>query len=541
MKRRKFLQLSALSSTSALFLNGHKVQALTQSSFLNQIPEHVIDGRSLVLIQLRGGNDGLNTLVPYNQYDDYAAMRPTIKLQEIGPNAAYQLDTTLSLDSQMLLHPSLTGFKTLYDAGKMNIIKAVGYPTLNKSHFAGRALMFKGGDGTPINANKTNGWIARFLHSGYDHTTYEDPLGIQLGSRKPSLGFHSEHEHKVDINLTGQDVSGYYNTISNIGNPIPPFVPETDHGENINFVNSTEIATNLYSERISTVFNAGSNQGVYSDTNLSDQLKTVARLIKGGAKTKIYLVTTDGYDTHADQVADSANSHTGTHADLLSELSNAMLEFQTDLELMGLDEKVITSTFTEFGRKPYENGSLGTDHGTLGPMFVIGKYVKPGIRGTNLDLSQVNIHFEETAMQHDYRQVFSTLIADFLGASSDVILQTEFEDFDEDQKIDLIQDAQVVDTALSISNAQILTKSVACFPNPILSDCTLRFESQFNFEITLQCYDLNGRLVFTLIKSVVSGLNFIELDLKSLKKGNYVLALKDNSLKLIASKHLIKM
>ena len=186
MKRRKFLQLSALGSSSALFLNGHKVQALTQSSFLNQIPEHVIDGRSLVLIQLRGGNDGLNTLVPFNQYDAYAAMRPTIKLQETGPNAAFQLDTTLPLENQMLLHPSLTGFKTLYDAGKMNIIKAVGYPTLNKSHFAGRALMFKGGDGTPANANKTNGWMARFLHSGYDHTTYEDPLGIQLGSRKPS-------------------------------------------------------------------------------------------------------------------------------------------------------------------------------------------------------------------------------------------------------------------------------------------------------------------------------------------------------------------
>ena len=115
------------------------------------------------MVQLRGGNDGLNTIIPLDQYDTYANLRPTIKLKNSGSNAAIQLDSTLSNEDQMLIHPSLTAFKELYDSGKLNIVHSVGYPIVNKSHFAGRAMMFKGGDGTPENSQKTSGWMARFL------------------------------------------------------------------------------------------------------------------------------------------------------------------------------------------------------------------------------------------------------------------------------------------------------------------------------------------------------------------------------------------
>ncbi|MDG1037507.1 MAG: hypothetical protein P8O89_01035, partial [Polaribacter sp.] len=183
MDRRKFIRLTALGSASTFLVNGHVANAFNQTAAINGIPPEIIDGRSIVLVQLRGGNDGLNTVIPLNQYDTYANLRPKIK-QSItagNPNKAIELDSTLALEDQVYLHPEFIDFKDLYDQGKLNIIHGVGYPVVNKSHFASRALMFKGGDGTPENSNKDDGWMARYLHAHYDLNDYQDPLGIQLG------------------------------------------------------------------------------------------------------------------------------------------------------------------------------------------------------------------------------------------------------------------------------------------------------------------------------------------------------------------------
>jgi len=540
MKRRKFLQLSALSSASSLLLNGHQINAFTKTTLLNDIPEAVIDGRSIVMVQLSGGNDGLNTVIPTNQYDAYAALRPTIKLNNSGNNSAIPLDTTLDLDDQVLIHPSLTSFKNLYDAGKLNLIHSVGYPIINKSHFAARALMFKGGDGTVENNNKTNGWMARFLHAGYEPTSYQDPLGIQLGSKKPSVGFHSEHEHKVDVNLSGQDISGYYNVISNIGNPTPTNIPASDYKNNIDFINDIEVSANNYSQRISEVFNAGQNSTTvtYPDKDLANQLKTVAKMIKGGSKTKIFLVLIDGFDNHSGQVASAATSHLGKHADLLEEVGTSIKAFQDDLEALGIDEQVVTATFTEFGRKPVENGNLGTDHGNLGPMFVIGTHVNGGVSGTNMGLSSVAKHFDETDMQHDYRQVFSTLISDFLGASTSVIEGTEFTPYSGTHKINLITENQKAGDNLAVDTFSKEASSL--YPNPVFDFCTLKFNSKETFRGHVVLYNLKGMLVFQTTKDFNSGINFEPLNLEHLKSGMYILAVKDAYNKTLYTHQLVK-
>ena len=539
MKRRKFLHLSALSSACALILNGFKVSAFSKTALFNQIPASIIDGRSLVMIQLIGGNDGLNTLIPLNQYDDYASLRPTLKLNNTGLNTAINLDSTLPIEDQMLLHPSLLGFKSLYDAGKLNVINSVGYPILTKSHFTGRALVLKGGDGTPQNANKTSGWMARYLNSGYNYSEYSDPLGIQLGSKKPSLGFHSEHEHKVDINLSGQDVSGYYSVISNIGNPIPSNIPESEFGENIAFITQTEAATNSYSQRISEVFDAGSNSAaVYPDYDLANQLKTVAKMIKGGSETKIFLVTAKGYDTHANQVEDGGNSHLGVHADLLTELGDSVKAFHDDLEALGIDEKVVSSTFTEFGRKPLENGNYGSDHGNLGSMFVIGSSVNPGVTGTNLDLSSIVKHFDEGQMQHDYRQVFTTLLTDFLGASSDVITGTEFSEFDGDQKLDLIGSSHNV---FSTESILVKKQKLMLYPNPVEELFVLKFESKLTFRGYIVIYNILGAVVFNSPHDFNYGINILApIDIRNFEPGHYILAIKDGMNSTIDKKRLVK-
>ena len=539
MKRRKFLQLSALSSASSLLLNGHTASAFSKTALLNGIPESIIEGRSLVMIQLLGGNDGLNTLIPLNQYDKYANLRPTVKIKNTGVNGAIPLDSTLPLEDQILIHPSLIGFKSLYDAGKLNIIQSVGYPEPTKSHFAARALMFKGGDGTPENANKNSGWMARFLHSGYNIDDFEDPLGIQLGSRKPSLGFLSQHEHKVDVNLTGQNVSGYYNVISNIGNPKPTDIPDSEYGDNIDFIANTEVSTNAYSERISEVFDAGSNSNVnYPDYKLADQLKTVARMIKGGSKTKIFLVSLGGFDTHASQVLSTSESHKGKHADLLKELGDSVKAFQEDIEALGIDQKIVSATFTEFGRKPKENGNLGTDHGNLGPMFVIGTHVNGGVSGTNLNLSGVTKHFDETKMQFDYRQVFSTIISDFLGASTDVVNGTEFSDYDGSNKMDLIGDAHKADGNLGIPLMQ--DEEASLYPNPVDDACTLKFDAREMYRGHIVLYNLQAGIAFQLQQDFTPGVNIIPLSLSHLSEGVYILAVKDNYNNTLKSIKLIK-
>jgi len=525
MKRRKFIQISSTGSLAGVMLNGHLVNAFTRTKLLNNVSEDIIRDRSLVMIQLSGGNDGLNTIIPKNQYDKYASIRPTIRIRESGANAGIELDTTLGTQDQTLLHPNLQPFKDLWDQGKLNIVHGVGYPQLNKSHFSGRALMSKGGDGTDENNNKPNGWMARYLHSAFDHTTYQDPLGIQLGNKKPADEFHSDEEHKVDINLSGQDTAGFYSQLSNIGNPLADYGNMTsEYIDNIKFINGMELTATNYAERISTVFNAGSNAVTYPQFDLANQLKTVAKLISGGSKTKIFLLRIDGFDNHANQVDSQNNSHLGKHADLLTELSESIKAFQSDLEQLGIDENVVTTTFTEFGRKPIENGNKGTDHGNLGPMFVIGTGVKPGFTGTHLSLDSFTYggnvkHFDlGTQMQHDYRQVYASIIGDFLGASSSTMMDTEFDAYDVN-RLNLIS-SPILSSHYKNSPKSNLLKVV---PNPVVNDLILLYRSSEWMRGGVKVYDLQGRIIEELTVDFSSGTNQIPLNFSHLSSGLYVL------------------
>ena len=542
MKRRKFIHLSSTGTLAGFMLNGHMVNAFTRTKLLDNISEDVIRDRCIVMIQLSGGNDGLNSIIPKNQYDRYANIRPTIRIKETGSNAGIELDPSLGVADETLLHPNLSAFKELWDEGKLNIVHGVGYPQLNKSHFSGRALMSRGGDGTDANSNKPDGWMARYLHSAFDHTTYQDPLGIQLGNKKPADEFHSDEEHKIDINLSGQDAAGFYSQLSNIGNPLADYGDMTsEYIDNINFINGMEVTATNYAERISAVFNAGSNAVTYPQFDLADQLKTVAKMISGGSKTKIFLLRIDGFDNHANQVDSQNNSHLGKHADLLTELSESIKAFQDDLEQLGIDENVVTTTFTEFGRKPIENGNKGTDHGNLGPMFVIGKGVNPGFTGTHLSLDNFTYggnvkHFDlDTQMQHDYRQVYASIIGDFLGASSTTIIDTEFDDYDVN-RLNLISSPILSNPYENTTNRISLTIS----PNPVENDLIIRFRSLEWLRGGVQVHDLQGRTVEDLTVDFSSGINQIPLNLSHLSKGLYVLKVVDDRNQTIATSKFAK-
>lgn len=476
MKRRDFLKLSA--TTSAMGLLPLELRAMLKSVNINSCD---VSNRKLVLINLAGGNDGLNTTIPINDYDTYANLRPSIKISDSGSNSYLTLDNTLP-DNQLIgLHPALTGFKSLYDKGWMRVLQSVGYPAQNKSHFASTDLYSTGNDGNSWSNGNESGWIGRFMETYYANELNNlYPLGVQIGSNKTSLGFHGETEHGLAINISGQDPSGFYSELNGLGGAPPSVIANSDYGLELQYIIDTDRLSNQYSQAISNAFNSGNNTNSYPDTDLSNQLKTVARLISGGLETKIYIVRIGGFDTHNNQ-NNNENTIEGKHNDLLTEVSEAIRSFFVDLDSQSLSDDVVGLTFSEFGRKAKENGNFGTDHGEIAPMFVFGKPVNGGVSGNNVDLSEATSdnNFQLETVQFDYRQIFGTLLQNFLG-SNDTVIDTAFFNYTNNQSFtnskinELIKDSFSVGVdcysqtlSLEEFNPQTPHKEWFVYPNPV--------------------------------------------------------------------------
>ena len=536
MKRRNFIQLTA--SASALSLLPTEVFALFKSAGMTTCPD--VNAKKIVLIQLAGANDGLNTLVPLNQYDAYASLRPNIKLNNVGAsNGLINLDTTLALENQVGLHPSLTGFKSLYDSGFMRVIQGVGYPSQDKSHFKSTDLWLTGGDGTQANNNLESGWMGRFLESYYsDFLTADFPLGIQLGSSDNSLGFHGEVEHGMSININGQDPSGFYSIVNGLGGAPPTNIPNSEYGNLIQFILDSDNETNIYAQAISTAFNSGTNSAAvtYPSTSLANQLKSVARFISGGLQTKVYLVKIGGFDTHDAQVATNTTTHLGEHADLLTQVSEAINCFITDLNSQNLGDDVIAVPFSEFGRKAGENGNLGTDHGEIAPMFVFGKSINPGISGTNINLSEAVLanNFQVQTVQHDYRRVFSTILQDWFGASNQTLDLTFYDhtinsSYANNKVSDLIKTANTVpascytDSLLTV-NDFVKGNDIVVYPNPSFESISINTNNNPIYVVSV--YSIDGKFI-TSYKNPMSSDNFT-INVQDLAVGLYTIKVDTN-------------
>ncbi|MBP7272468.1 MAG: DUF1501 domain-containing protein [Saprospiraceae bacterium] len=565
MNRRKFLRLSAPLTMSPFVLNGAVVRPFFSNSLMQNLAAcDGVSDRVLVLVQLKGGNDGLNTVIPINIYDTYRNLRPDIAITDTGASAYLPLDTTLPETKQVGLHPAMVGLKQMYDDGRLNVVQGVGYQTQNLSHFKSTDLWLSGGDGTSQNFNIGTGWMGRYLDYTYPDLAgnptlqFPDPLGIQLGDSKASLGFHTGEEHAAAINLSGQDPAGFYNLVSEIGGAPIVNVPNSEYGEELLYIMDVEQSTNKYAQRITQVFNAGNNSSVnYGDpadgNNISDlgnQLKTVARLIKGGCKTKIYLVNLSGFDTHNAQI-DLPDTSTGTHANLLRTLSVAVKAFHDDLAELGLDEQVISVTFSEFGRKVAQNGSFGTDHGSLAPMFIIGKQVAAGITGVNADLATATTDGQYAAdqLQNDYRQVFTTLLQDWLGASNNAIQATLFDEY-LTQKLPLIDGAAVVSADCYIDNATtVSTKDfyksgnikLSVSPNPTSSVATIKLQTTKTADALLSIYNSLGVQLFYLPIRLQSGDNQFTFGVDEFPSGNYFVHIRSLDYSIRGAEKLVVM
>ena len=549
MKRREFVKLS--STASALGLLPFEVGAALKLA--NSTMNCDVSSRKLVLIELRGGNDGLNTLIPYDNYGYYSSvLRPDIYIPDVN-FSDQAVDTLLPSNQQLMFHPALlegqhnSGFKGLYQSGMLRILQSVGYPSANKSHFASIDLWSTGNDGNSWNNGKDSGWMGRFMEEAYSNLLPSNfPLGIQLGSSNTWLGFHAEHEHGIAMNIEGQDSENFYTVLNGLSGQPPSNIPNNSHyGAELQYVVDTDASANIYSQSIQNAFNApGSNNlAAYPDTDLANQLKTVARLIRGGIETKVYMVTIGGFDTHNAQNQGSGDIN-GRHSELLNEVSTAVDAFVKDVNSDSIGDDIIGITFSEFGRKAKQNGNLGTDHGEIAPMFVFGKPVQGGVSGINVDLTEAtsNNNWQIKTVQHDYRQVFATLMQDFLGAENAVVDnaffdQTNNESFSGKKIQDIIKPSHYVDsTCYALSNNTTKYETFwAAYPNPVYDKLFINPITN-NSQVKYDICNTSGKLIKS--GKLDMQLGYSAIDMASLPHGLYVVTLQANGMQ--ETKKIIK-
>ena len=545
MKRRGFLKKIPVAASAPVVLSGLPVGLLAKGQ-LQQVVSTTANDKVLVLIQLHGGNDGLNAVIPIDQYAQYYNLRPNIAIPDNGSRGYIPLDSTIDLADQVGLHPDMVGTKALYDQGKAAIVQGVSYENHNGSHFRSRDIMFMGGD---FDDYLGSGWMGRYLDhcfpnypDAYPTAEMPDPLGLEIGT-SVSLAFH--RDNGIPVAVAAHDPEGFFDLINNTGGLPPESVMDTYYGQELQWIMNIEANSNQYADRLKEVFDNGSNTpGVtYPETYplsasrlnnpLAPQLKLIARMLSGGSKTRIFLTRIGGFDTHGNQV-ESYDPTLGNHAALLYHISSAVEAFQNDLQGLGLEDRVVTATFSEFGRRAASNASYGTDHGNAAPMFVFGKAVKPGIIGTNPDL--LNLPGDNIPMQVDYRQVFTTILHDWMEASDQAMVQTLFDGF-LDQKLDLFGSV-ITSTRDEFISRRFKLNSV--YPNPVRDRTTFSYYINTPVLVNLELLDAGGRRIRSLISQQQGiGEHHVTFDLSDLKPGTYVYRMKAGPLDV--AKKLIKI
>lgn len=513
MQRRKFLKQTIQGALLPSILGGLSVKAWANSPLLQSLSgannDHV-----LVLVQLSGGNDGLNTLIPLEFYSDYNRIRPNIAIPE---NRVLALNNNLKTG----LHPSLTGMQQMYNEEKLCAIQAVGYPSPNGSHFRSMDIWLTGSD---TNQYLSTGWAGRYLNHqfpnypiGFPNDVMPDPLALQIGSVLSPV-FLSP----TGFNALAIDESlNFYNLIDAIQDP----VPNTPSGNELTYLRTVAKQTNRYAEAITSAAAKVTQQSPYpADNYLAAQLKAVAKLVAGGLKTKIYMVSMGEFDTHAGQV-NGGNTLTGNHSALLKQVSEAITAFTKDLKFLGVSNRVLGMTFSEFGRRMQSNGSLGTDHGAAQPVFLFGDAVKQGVLGKNPDIPATTQAIDNVPMQYDFRSVYSTILRDWFCLPPNEVENVLLKNY---QYLPVIQSTACNMDILELNN--LGDNLIINYPNPFTSSTTITFKSAGGHTL-VQVFDTTGKRVAILADKVYdAGTYSVTFNSASLASGVYYARLQNGSL-----------
>ncbi|OJW84654.1 MAG: hypothetical protein BGO69_08010 [Bacteroidetes bacterium 46-16] len=500
MKRRDFLKVTP-AAAMAYMMNGLPVKALAASPLLKLLARQAeATGRVMVFIQLVGGNDGLNTIIPIDQYSALSTARGNVLIPE---EKVLKLNGILETG----FHPAMSGLRDLFNNSMVNIVQGASYTNPNYSHFRATDIWLTGASS---NQYLNDGWLGRYLadeNPDYPQVLTPDPLAIQIGATVST----ALQGPNVNMGMAVTSIENFYNIVNNQVTPAPP----TPAGHELTFLRFIAQQTQQYTSSLQAAAAKANNLSkLYPEKNsLADQLKIVARLIAGGLSTPVYMVSLGGFDTHAGQV-EGMDTTTGTHADLLGKLSTAVTAFFDDLKLLKVDDRVAAMTFSEFGRRILSNGGLGTDHGTAAPVMVFGKYVNPGIIGSNPVIPDNATVRDDLEMQYDYRKIYAAVLTDWFGAPREVWLDA-LQDYYTPLPIFRKDDKQILEER----NEDPVSQN---YPNPFSDKTCISFNSQGG-SVRIMLYDAAGRMVKLVAdKEYDAGYNHVYLYREGLPPGNYV-------------------
>lgn len=411
--RRDFLRTGllggALTWTVPSFLAG-TFSALGDAT-RDRVPDK--DAPILVVVQMAGGNDGLNTVIPFAN-DDYRRARPKLAIPAAD---------ALRLNDELGLHPALKGLRDLREAGHLGIIQGVGYPNPNRSHFRSMEIWQTASDAERF---ERTGWIGRYFDNacaGADATVGVNvggqlpqafaattPKGIALGAgrrpARPDMGMMADGGDDEGGDMAGGSIGMLAG-----GKPAPA-------GGLLDYLDRTALDARVSSEKVGAILAKAKTGAEYPASGLAQQFKLVAQLIAGGLPTRIYYVSQGGYDTHTNQAQN--------HARLLGELGDALKAFTGDLKSQGNLGRVLTFTFSEFGRRVAENASGGTDHGAAGPMFFIAQKPVAALLGKQPGLGAADLNRGDLKYNVDFRGIYAGVLEGWLRTPSEKVLGGKF-------------------------------------------------------------------------------------------------------------------
>jgi uncharacterized protein (DUF1501 family) len=401
--RRDFLGRSLAASSLVAMGSG------TVPGFLARSARAAADGpggeRILVVVQLLGGNDGLNTVVPH-RLDGYARSRRALRLPA---------GSLVKVSDEIGLHPGLGGLAPLLEAGRLAIVQGVGYPNPDRSHFRSMEIWETARTDNAPDALAT-GWLGRVLDARPQAAGADLPaLGVGDGSRLALKARSTEVPALESLDQYRLRLAGD----ATAGRAAIDAVAQADRGGDdplLGFVRRSALAAYASSARLEQVA-AGGGGASYPESGLGRRLKLVGQLIKAGFGTRIYYTALDGFDTHANQL--------GSHAALMTELGDALAAFGKDLKADGQDDRVSVLAFSEFGRRVAENASAGTDHGAAAPVFLMGPVAKAGLVGAHPSLEDLDDG--DLKFHTDFRRVYAAILHTWLGLAPEPILGAGFD------------------------------------------------------------------------------------------------------------------
>lgn len=419
--RREFLQkgLVVLSATATIptFLDQTVWAIANPDDSPATQPATGKDGKILVIVQLSGGNDGLNTVIPFAD-DKYHRARPAIR---------HDVKSVLKIDNYLGLHPNLTPLKSLLDDGQMSIVQGVGYPNPNRSHFRSMDIWHTA---EPEKEIADNGWLGRYFDNACPGC---DPhVGVSIGEALP-LAMRGDRVHPLSFDrpesyrYAGRDKERYAKLNSDTGVSPVQHAPQTGVNRNkkiqvasdsnqLNFLTRTAMDAQMSSDDILRVTRNHQPPQPYPGGDFGTGLRTVAAMIAGGLPTRVYYVSLGGFDTHAQE--------RNRHDQLMKQFADGVSAFWADMKQQKNAQRVLMMTFSEFGRRVEQNASGGTDHGAAAPMFLFGPNVKPGLIGKHPSLTELDQG--DLKYQIDFRNVYAAVLQNWLDTPSKPILGQQF-------------------------------------------------------------------------------------------------------------------